>query len=55
MELKDVKNISFPKPSFEEWKAAVETSLKGKTVDKLQTNTYEGVTFTTPLYSRVCR
>ncbi len=51
MELKDVKNISFPKPSFEEWKAAVETSLKGKTVDKLQTNTYEGVTLQ-PLYTR---
>ena len=51
MELKDVKNISFPKPSFEEWKAAVETSLKGKTIDKLQTNTYEGVTLQ-PLYTR---
>ena len=50
MELRDVKNISFPKPSFEEWKAAVETSLKGKTVDKLQTKTYEGVTLQ-PLYT----
>ncbi len=50
MELRDVKNISFPKPSYEEWKAAVETSLKGKTIDKLQTNTYEGVTLH-PLYT----
>ena len=55
MELRDVKNISFPKPSFEEWKAAVETSLKGKTIDKLQTKTYEGVTLQ-PLYtSEICR
>lgn len=51
MELRDVKNISFPKPSFEEWKAAVETSLKGKTVEKLQTITYEGVTLQ-PLYTQ---
>lgn len=50
MKLRDVKNISFPKPSFEEWKAAVETSLKGKTIDKLQTKTYEGVTLQ-PLYT----
>ena len=50
MELRDVKNISFPKPTFEEWKAAVETSLKGKTIDKLQTTTYEGVTLQ-PLYT----
>lgn len=50
MELRDVKNISFPKPTFEEWKAAVETSLKGKTIDKLQTATYEGVTLQ-PLYT----
>lgn len=51
MELKDVKNISFPKPSLEEWKVAVETSLKGKTVDKLRTNTYEGVVLQ-PLYTQ---
>ena len=50
MELRDVKNISFPKPTFEEWKAAVETSLKGKAIDKLQTVTYEGVTLQ-PLYT----
>lgn len=50
MELRDVKNISFPKATFEEWKAAVETSLKGKTIDKLQTATYEGVTLQ-PLYT----
>lgn len=51
MELKDVKNISFPKPSYEEWKVAVETSLKGKTVEQLKTNTYEGVTLQ-PLYTQ---
>jgi methylmalonyl-CoA mutase len=49
MELKDVKNITFPKPSFEEWKEAAEASLKGKSVEKLKTNTYEGITLY-PLY-----
>ncbi|MFJ7847466.1 methylmalonyl-CoA mutase family protein [Peribacillus sp. NPDC097224] len=50
MELKDVKNISFPKPSLEEWKEAAETSLKGRSVEKLKTNTYEGITLN-PLYT----
>ena len=50
MELKDVKNITFPKPSFEEWKEAAEASLKGKSVEKLKTNTYEGITLY-PLYT----
>ncbi|CAH0178881.1 putative methylmalonyl-CoA mutase small subunit [Peribacillus sp. Bi96] len=50
MELKDVKNITFPKPSYEEWKEAVEASLKGKSVEKLKTNTYEGITLY-PLYT----
>ncbi|WP_141993860.1 methylmalonyl-CoA mutase family protein [Bacillus sp. B4EP4a] len=50
MELKDVKNITFPKPSFEEWKEAAEASLKGKSVEKLKTNTYEGITLH-PLYT----
>ncbi|WP_285768855.1 methylmalonyl-CoA mutase family protein [Peribacillus sp. SI8-4] len=50
MELKDVKNITFPKPSFAEWKAAVEVTLKGKTIDKLKTHTYEGITLD-PLYT----
>ncbi|MFS0599213.1 methylmalonyl-CoA mutase family protein [Peribacillus frigoritolerans] len=50
MELKDVKNITFPKPSFEEWKEAAEVSLKGKSVEKLKTNTYEGIALY-PLYT----
>ena len=50
MELKDVKNITFPKPSFEEWKEATEASLKGKSVEKLKTNTYEDITLY-PLYT----
>lgn len=45
-----MKNISFPKPSYEEWKVAVETSLKGKTVESLQTDTYEGIALQ-PLYT----
>lgn len=51
MELKDVKKITFPKPSLEEWKSAVETSLKGKSVEKLKTETYEGVTLN-PIYTQ---
>lgn len=50
MELKDVKNITFPKPSFAEWKEAVEVTLKGKTIDQLKTHTYEGITLD-PLYT----
>lgn len=50
MELKDVKNITFPRPSFEEWKEAAEASLKGKSIEKLKTNTYEGITLY-PLYT----
>lgn len=50
MELKDVKNITFPKPSLEEWKEAAEVSLKGKSIEKLKTNTYEGITLY-PLYT----
>ncbi|MFJ7746104.1 methylmalonyl-CoA mutase family protein [Peribacillus sp. NPDC097295] len=52
MDLKDVKNISFPKPSLDEWKEAAETSLKGKSVETLKTNTYEGITLH-PLYTEV--
>lgn len=52
MDLKDVKNISFPKPSLDEWKEAAQTSLKGKSVEKLKTNTYEGITLN-PLYTEV--
>ncbi|MBR8644645.1 hypothetical protein KEH51_09580 [[Brevibacterium] frigoritolerans] len=44
------KNITFPKPSFEEWKEAAEASLKGKSVEKLKTNTYEGIDLY-PLYT----
>jgi methylmalonyl-CoA mutase len=51
MELRNVKKISFPKPSYEEWKTVVEAGLKGKTIDKLQTHTYEGVTLH-PLYTQ---
>ncbi|MGE7601311.1 methylmalonyl-CoA mutase family protein [Peribacillus sp. NPDC097675] len=50
MDLKDVQNISFPIPSLDEWKEAVETSLKGKSVEKLKTNTYESITLH-PLYT----
>ncbi|WP_082630114.1 methylmalonyl-CoA mutase family protein [Peribacillus muralis] len=50
VELKDVKNITFPLPSLEEWKEAVEVTLRGKTIDQLKTDTYEGITLD-PLYT----
>lgn len=52
MELKDVKNISFPKASIEEWKEAAAASLKGRSVEKLKTTTYEGITLN-PLYTEL--
>ncbi|AOH55636.1 hypothetical protein ABE28_014850 [Peribacillus muralis] len=50
MELKDVRNITFPEPSLAEWKEAVEVTLKGKSMDQLKTDTYEGITLD-PLYT----
>ncbi len=51
MKLETVRKTSFPKVSFEEWKAKAEQSLKGKSVDSLQSNTYEGITLQ-PLYTK---
>jgi methylmalonyl-CoA mutase len=49
MELSDIKSYSFPKPSLENWKEAVETSLKGKKIERLTTRTYEEIELQ-PLY-----
>lgn len=50
MKLRDVKERSFPRPLYEEWKTVVESSLKGKSVENLKTNTYEGIQLN-PLYT----
>ncbi|WP_160118475.1 methylmalonyl-CoA mutase subunit beta [Bacillus sp. V59.32b] len=50
MKLKEVKKLSFPGPSLEDWKEAAESSLKGKSIEKLTTNTYEGIALQ-PLYT----
>ena len=50
MKLQDVKELTFPRPLYEEWKTVVESSLKGKTVENLKTNTYEGIQLN-PLYT----
>ncbi|WP_110927500.1 methylmalonyl-CoA mutase family protein [Bacillus massiliglaciei] len=49
MELKDVRNISFPKPAYEEWADAVRAGMKGKNTAQLKTSTYENITLQ-PLY-----
>ncbi|MDQ0220781.1 methylmalonyl-CoA mutase [Peribacillus cavernae] len=50
MKLNEVKTLSFPSSSIEDWKVAAESSLKGKSVEKLNTNTYEGIELQ-PLYT----
>ncbi|WP_409301560.1 methylmalonyl-CoA mutase family protein [Peribacillus sp. SCS-155] len=49
MKFEDVKKQSFPTVSIEEWKEAAESSMKGKSVASLVTDTYEGITLH-PLY-----
>ncbi|SFC42241.1 heterodimeric methylmalonyl-CoA mutase small subunit [Bacillus sp. OV322] len=50
MELKNVKHLSFPEASFQKWKEAIEESLKGKSIDRLQTLTSEEIALQ-PLYT----
>ncbi|RFU64222.1 hypothetical protein D0469_19080 [Peribacillus saganii] len=48
--LENVKNQSFQVPSYEEWKAQTEASLKGKSFESLITHTYEGIELQ-PIYT----
>jgi methylmalonyl-CoA mutase len=48
--LETIKNQSFPSCTTLEWKAKAEQSLKGKTVETLQTTTYENIILK-PLYT----
>ncbi|MFJ7725439.1 methylmalonyl-CoA mutase subunit beta [Neobacillus sp. NPDC097160] len=49
--LEKIKNQSFALKTIQEWKEKAEASLKGKTVESLQTTTYENIVLK-PLYSR---
>jgi methylmalonyl-CoA mutase len=49
--LEKIKNQTFAAKTDREWKKAAEASLKGKTVESLQTNTYETIILK-PLYTK---
>lgn len=51
MDIKDVKDLSFPKSDYEHWRLAAEAALRGKPIDKLKTVTYEGIILN-PLYTK---
>lgn len=46
----NMKEVNFPKPSYEEWKEASIKALKGKPFESLFTKTIEGITIE-PLYT----
>lgn len=46
-----MKQISFPIPSYDEWKQEVEKSLKGKPFERLYATTYEQIQLK-PIYTR---
>lgn len=48
--MEQLRNQSFPSKSITEWKEKAEQSLKGKTVESLQSSTYENIILK-PLYS----
>lgn len=50
-DLSTMKNVSFSIPSYEEWKEEVEKSLKGKSIEKLHSMTYEQLQLK-PIYTR---
>jgi methylmalonyl-CoA mutase len=50
-DISTMKNVTFPAPSFAEWKQEVEKSLKGKPFEKLYSATYENITIQ-PIYTR---
>ncbi|WP_100331505.1 methylmalonyl-CoA mutase family protein [Bacillus xiapuensis] len=49
MNIQEMKIQSFPDVSLQEWKKAAASSLKGKSLAQLHTETYEGITLK-PLY-----
>ncbi|MGM0846091.1 MAG: methylmalonyl-CoA mutase subunit beta [Bacillota bacterium] len=51
MDVNKMKNVSFEQVSLQDWKAKAEESLKGKSIDQLYKETYEGITLK-PLYTK---
>lgn len=51
MNLKEMINHSFSEQTIEAWKQKAEESLKGKSIESLTTNTYEGILLK-PLYTK---
>jgi methylmalonyl-CoA mutase len=51
MSLEDLRNQTFPAKTKEDWKVIAEESLKGKSIESLQSITYENITLK-PLYSQ---
>lgn len=50
MDLQKIKAVEFPTATLQEWEAKAEKSLKGKSLSKLSTATYEGIKLN-PLYT----
>ncbi|HSI67322.1 MAG TPA: methylmalonyl-CoA mutase family protein [Planococcus sp. (in: firmicutes)] len=44
MTIESMKNITFPTRTYEDWEQGAKTALKGKSIDSLNTSTFEGVT-----------
>ncbi|WP_409251294.1 methylmalonyl-CoA mutase subunit beta [Bacillus sp. SCS-153A] len=51
MNVNEMKKASFESVSLQDWKAIAEESLKGKPIEKLYKETYEGITLK-PLYTK---
>ncbi|MCP3738559.1 methylmalonyl-CoA mutase family protein [Rossellomorea sp. BNER] len=51
MKLSEMKNQSFDNQTLTEWQVAAEKALKGKSLNTLQTHTYEGIDLK-PLYTK---
>lgn len=47
----NMREVNFEKPSYEDWKVAAESALKGKPFESLLTKTIEGITLE-PLYTK---
>jgi methylmalonyl-CoA mutase len=52
MSFENLKNQTFPSVTIQDWEIKAEESMKGKTIDSLQTSTYEEIKLKA-LYSRV--
>lgn len=51
MSIDEMKNGVFPSPSLEEWRLKTEQSLRGRKLESLTTDTFEGIELK-PLYTR---